>query len=425
MTDKPTYRIETLGCKANLYDSRRLAEALETLGYRGAADGASPDVCMVNTCTVTHTADRKSRQQASRLARDYPDARVFVTGCYATAFPDQLENIEGVDGVFGRGEWGRLLAAVHGGPPPDEAVPRGDFGIGTFGGRTRAFLKVQEGCNVGCSYCILPRVRGRPRSQNPEQVLRETERLVDHGFPEVVLTGINLGGYGADLSGPVSLANLVGDVAEVPGLERLRLSSLHPAEVTQALLEAMDHPVVCPHLHLPLQSGDADVLRRMRRPYSPEQFLAAVDMARERLHRPAVTTDVMVGFPGESDEAFGHTMEVCRAARFCRMHVFTFSARPGTRAAGMKDGVPPQLAAERSGKLRALGKELAAEWAESFVGQRVRVLFERCRGDRLTGYTDRYVRLTCPGPAELIDTTVRVQCTARNGTALVGRLHGG
>jgi threonylcarbamoyladenosine tRNA methylthiotransferase MtaB len=422
MTGERTYRIETLGCKANLYDSRRLAEALDALGYRRAAEDESPDVCLVNTCTVTHTADRKSRQQAARLAREHPDARVFVTGCYASAFPDELEDVEGVAGVFGRDQWRQLLAAVHGWPPPTEAVPVGDFGIGSFGGRSRAFLKVQEGCNVGCSYCILPRVRGRPRSQPLRQAVAEARRLVDRGFAEIVLTGIHLGWYGTDLPGPKALAELVAAVAEVPGLQRLRLSSLQPAEVGESLLEAMDPPVVCPHLHLPLQSGDAEVLRRMRRPYTPDQFLRAVEMARERLERPAVTTDVMVGFPGETEEAFGHTVDICRRARFSRMHVFAFSARPGTRAARMEDEVPPQVASERSERLRALGKDLAVEWAESFVGRRVRVLFERCRGGRLSGYTDRYVRLTCPGPADLIDTTAQVECTARNGTSLTGRL---
>jgi len=421
--DTPTYRIETLGCKSNVYDSQRLTEALDALGCRPAADGEPADVCILNTCTVTAGADRKSRQLAARLARENPGARVYVTGCYASAAPDEVARVAGVDGVYGRGQLQALLEAVHGGPLPDGSeLLCGDFGISSFAGRSRAFLKIQDGCDVGCSYCILPRVRGRPRSRPLQDVRAEAERLVAAGFAEIVLTGIHLGFYGRDLPGQPALAEAVAAVAATPGIERVRLSSLESYEVDEGLLDAMCHPAVCPHLHLPLQSGDADVLRRMRRRYTPEEFLRAVELVRERLDRPAISTDVMVGFPGETEEQFGNTLEVCRRARFSRMHVFTFSPRPGTPAAGMDGQVVAQVAADRSARLRELGARLASEWAQGFVGRQVRVLFERCSAGRLSGYTDRYVPLSAPGGREHIGRALPVLVAASTGPDLVGRV---
>jgi len=426
MADGPaisTYRVVTLGCKANLYDSRRLAEALESLGYREAREGEGAEVCLLNTCTVTATADRKSRQWAARLVRENPGARVFVTGCYASAAPDDLRAMADVAGVCGRAEWDALLRAVAGGSR--EAGPQlldGDFGIRSFGGRARAFLKIQEGCDSFCSYCILPFVRGEPRSHPLAGVRAEAERLAAAGFGEIVLTGIHLGLYGRDLEGSPTVADAVLAVAETPGVERVRLSSIEAREVTEDLLDAMRHPAVCPHLHLPLQSGDADVLRRMNRPYTPAEFLGVVDLARERLDRPAVTADVMVGFPGETEEQFQNTLAVCRQARFSRMHVFPFSPRPGTAAAEMPDRVAPDVVHDRSRRARDLGREMAIEWAGSFVGRTVRVLFERrTRSGLLTGYTDRYVRLAAPGGDELIGHAARLRCLGREGTALGGR----
>ncbi len=283
-------------------------------------------------------------------------------------------------------------------------------------------MKVQEGCAAACSYCILPRVRGRPRSRPLQDAVEEARRLVTAGHPEIVLTGIHLGWYGRDLEGGPSLADLVRAVVEVPRLGRLRLSSVEALEVDGPLLEAMGHPTVCAHLHLPLQSGDPAVLDRMSRPYGPEEFLRVVERAREALDRPAVTTDVMVGFPGETDAAFERTLAVCRRAAFSRMHVFPFSPRPGTPAADMPDRLPPPVVRERSERLRALGREMAADWAESFVGQSVRVAFERCRDARLTGYTDRYVRIRATGNRGLVGTMGRVRCTGARGTTLTGEV---
>ncbi|MFW6189094.1 MAG: tRNA (N(6)-L-threonylcarbamoyladenosine(37)-C(2))-methylthiotransferase MtaB [Planctomycetota bacterium] len=418
----PTYRIETLGCKANLYDSRRLSEALEDLGYRAAEEGETADLCILNSCTVTGGADRKSRQQAGRLARENPGARVYVTGCYASASPEELREVDGVRGVFGRKEWAALLREVTGGAcrPTDVA---GEFGIGSFDGRTRAFMKIQEGCDAFCSYCILPRVRGAPRSRPLADVRAEAERLAAAGFAEIVLTGIHLGFYGRGRGPQATLAAAVTAVAETEGVERVRLSSLEPDEVDEPLLGAMAHQAVCPHLHLPLQSGSTGVLERMNRRYTPEEFMSVVDLVRRRLDRPAISTDVMVGFPGETDADFEATLQLCREARFSRMHVFPFSPRPGTRAAEMDGRVHSRVVNERSRRLRELGDRMAADWARGFVGRDVRVLFERRDEEgRLRGYTDRYVRLRAEGAESLVGRAVRARVTGSEGSSLRGAL---
>jgi len=411
-----TYRIETLGCKANAYDSQRLAEALEALGFV-RADGPV-DVCIINSCTVTSTADRKSRKIAARAAR--AGGRVYLTGCYATASPDDAGAVPGLAGVYARDDWPALLRDIWGGPLPAGCDPAGDFGINAFGTRTRAFLKIQDGCDAFCSYCILPYVRGKPRSRALDEVRDEARRLVAGGFAELVLTGIHLGLYGRDLAGGVTLADAVQVVAQTPGLGRLRISSLEGGEADETLLAAMAHPAVCAHLHLPLQSGDADVLRRMNRHYTPEEFLDSVARARRALERPAITGDVIVGFPGETDEEFECTVQVCRSAEFSRLHVFPFSLRSGTPAAGMPGRVPEGVVRSRVTQLTAVATELAARWAEGFVGRTVRVVPERCDADgMLHGYTDRYVTITAPGTVRQVGRPAIWHCTERCGTGLL------
>ena len=390
-----TFKIETLGCKANQYDSERLAEALSEAGLHRAHEAEGPDIWVVNTCTVTHVSDRKCRQTVRQAIREHPDAQVYVTGCYATSSPDELEEIEGVTGVYGREELDELIESITGERPGE---PTGDFGLSDFAGRARAMLKVQEGCDFFCNYCIVPHVRGEPRSMPLDSAVREAGRLVEKGFREIVLTGIHLGLYGRDLGSGVNLAELVRAVACTDGLERLRLSSLEAPEVSDELLRAMTDPVVCPHLHLPLQSGDDRVLERMGRRYTTLDFRHYVRRAREILSEPAITTDVLVGFPGESDEEFENTLGFCGEMKFSRMHVFKFSPREGTPAAEMDGQVHSRVAKKRSARLRKLGGRLARDWAEQFVGQTVRVLLEETTGEgKLCGYTDRYVRVLTEG----------------------------
>ena len=421
-TANPTFRVETLGCKANRYDSQRLAEALLRLGYVQAGD-AKADLCIINTCTVTDTCDRKCRKLIRRTIKDNPGARVLVSGCYATSSPEELTAIDGVEGVYGRDEWAEMMRAI-GGPAAERVQLGGDFGIQSFNGRARAFLKVQEGCDAFCSYCILPYVRGRARSRPLPDVVEEARRLAGTGFREIVLTGINLGLYGRDLEGRVQLADAVVAVADVEGIERVRASSVEVGEVGERLLEAMRHPRVCPHLHVPLQSGDNDVLRRMNRHYSATEFLDTVELARERLDDPAITTDVMVAFPGETDEQFENTVRACRKAAFSRIHVFPFSPRPGTTAATMGGRIDSRVVKSRANVLGGLARALAEQWAESFVGQKVSVLFEEVDGEgNLAGYTERYVKAHAAGSGTLCGRAVQIVCTRAEGPELVGEFN--
>jgi len=418
-----TFQIETLGCKSNRYDSQRLAEALEALGLRRAPPGTAPNVWIVNTCTVTGASDRKCRQCVRRAVREYPGAAVFVTGCYAASDAEALRDIEGVAGVFTRAEWGGMLAAIAGAASAERAQAPGDFGISGFGDRTRAFLKIQDGCDSFCAYCIVPHTRGLPRSRPLADALDEARRLIDGGFGEIVLTGIHLGIYGRDLADGVELADAVAQVAALPGLGRLRISSLEGPEASDRLLAAMQHPAVCAHLHLPLQSGDDRVLARMGRQCTAAGFLRVVSGARAKLDNPAITGDVIVGFPGEDEEAFQNTLRACREARFSRLHIFPFSPRPGTRAAQMDGRVPPDVVKGRRAGLEDAARTMAAEWAAGLVGQCARVLFEERDDDgRLTGYTDRYVRLTAHGPQHCVGRLHTVRCTRAPGASLEGEI---
>mgnify|MGYP000338355570 CR=1 FL=1 len=414
-----TFHIDTLGCKANQYDSQRLAESLRATGLTPAHDDESPDIVIVNSCTITHRSDRKCRKRARRAARDNPDATVIITGCYADSNRNALEDLEGVDAVFSREHWPALLEYATEQPRNACTLPAaGDYGVTDYAGRTRAVLKIQEGCDHYCSYCIVPSVRGPRRSRSLEDAVQEARRLAEAGFAEVVLTGIHLGQYGEDTDDAVGLADAVRAISDVSGLHRLRLSSIKADEVTDDLLAAMQTPGVCLHLHLPLQSGDDRVLQRMERGYTVEQFLDTVRRAREALDRPAITSDVMAGFPGETDEMFENTLDVCRRARFSRIHVFPFSARKGTKAAEMTDKVHSKVKKRRCRRLQDLAERMAAEWAESFVGERVEALFEQHRDGCLNGYTARYTPIEADGPEELVGAPVSVECRAAQGDTL-------
>jgi len=377
----------TLGCKVNQYETAALASLFARRGYRVVEDFETvADVYVVNTCTVTKTADQKSRQAIRRAIRRNPDAVVVVTGCYAQLNAETVAKIPGVGvvvGVWGREKIvdlveeamsaGRQVVAVQDFPArcDFEELPT------LFTARTRAYLKIQEGCGDFCTYCLVPYARGPSRSRKPEAVLREARRLLDAGFKELVLTGIHLGHYGLDLQPPVSLVELIARLLELPGLGRLRLSSLEPKEVTPALVELLaTKPRFCPHLHLPLQSGDDTVLRRMGRRYTTAEYQALVHFLRERVPDIALTTDVMVGFPGETEEAFARTVSFIREMAFSGLHVFKFSPRPGTPAAGFPEQVPGPEKERRLKILLAVGNELAHRFAVRFTGRVVRVLVE-------------------------------------------------
>jgi threonylcarbamoyladenosine tRNA methylthiotransferase MtaB len=371
-----TCRLVTLGCKVNQYETQYAREMLEVNGYREAADGEPADLCLVNTCTVTHEADAKGRQAIRRLAHENAGAAIVVMGCFATRDPEAVARLPGVIKVVTDKE--RLADELR-----EFGVTAVPAGITRFEGHQRAFIKVQDGCLLDCTYCIIPHVRPVLRSRPPEDIIAEVRGLVDRGCQEIVLTGVHLGHYGIDLSRgrPKDrwrrLWHLLEELAGLSGDFRIRLSSLEAAEVRDDLVQVLaGHPRICPHLHLCLQSGSDRILTAMKRRYRISGFLERCRRLRAALDEPAFTTDVLLGFPGETEADFAATCAVVREVGFCKVHVFSFSPRAGTAAASMSGTVPPQVVAERRGRLFALEQETAADYHRRLLGRCLDVLVE-------------------------------------------------
>jgi threonylcarbamoyladenosine tRNA methylthiotransferase MtaB len=382
MTTPRTCRLVTLGCKVNQYETQYVKEMLESNGYREAAEGESADLCVVNTCTVTAEADAKGRQLIRRLAREHPSATLVVMGCYATRDPETVARLPGVTKVITDKE--RLLEEFA-----DFGVLHRPDGIARFDGHQRAFVKVQDGCLLHCTYCIIPHVRPTLRSRPAEEIVAEVARLVGGGCQEIVLTGIHLGHYGIDLSKGKAkpawcrLWHLLERLGLLPGDFRIRLSSLEAAEVRDDLVRvlAADRRI-CPHLHLCLQSGSDRILGLMRRRYRSAGFLERCRRLRAVLDQPAFTTDVILGFPGETDADFEATLRVVREVGFCKVHVFTYSPREGTPASLLQETVKPAVIAERRARLLALERELTENYARSLLGRSLEVLVEGADPER-------------------------------------------
>ena len=400
----------TLGCKVNQCESAGLAEGLRRMGHTLVGFDAEADVCIVNTCTVTARTDFQSRQLIRRAARRNPAAPVIVTGCYAQVAPEQLKTLPNVRIVAGNAEKELipgLAASLNGGPAEvmvrDIAEARHFTGPapGRFPGRTRAFLKIQDGCNARCSYCIVPSARGPSRSMQPGDVLENISALGGAGYREIVLTGVHLGAWGADLTPPRGLPSLLRQIEESGRVGRLRLSSIEPLEVTEELIERLrGSTVLCPHLHIPLQSGDDRVLSAMGRHYGRQFFRDLVNRLVSEIPDLAIGVDVMAGFPGEKDGEFENTAELLRELPVAYLHVFPYSERPGTLAASMPGKIGAGLRAERAAALRALGLAKREEFARRAVGTRQTVLVEGSRDrktGRLKGFTGNYIPVLLAG----------------------------
>jgi threonylcarbamoyladenosine tRNA methylthiotransferase MtaB len=402
----PHYRIVTLGCKLNQAESSDLEARLRALGLTRA--GGEAEVVVLNTCTVTGNADREARQIARRLRRENPRATIIATGCYAERDPGALGALPGIDHVVGLSEQATrvpaLAAEALGLPAPAVRDHLGVFGATTGcdpgpdpGDRTRAYLKIQDGCNLRCSYCIIPSVRGSSRSLPSDVVLARIARLVEAGFQEIVFTGVNTGDYGKDLDRPLGLSHLLEQAVRVPGLGRIRLNSLEPRTVTGDLIACLTSSSgrVAPHLQIPLQSGSDAVLARMRRPYRLRDYARVVEALRRAIPAIGLGADVIVGFPGETALDFESTFRFIESSPLNYLHVFSYSARPGTSAASLPDRVPPDVVRERSASLRALGADLSFRFRRSFVGRELSVLALReIRPDgRLRGLSDNFIDL--------------------------------
>ncbi len=403
----------TLGCKVNQYETEFLREGLFGIGYQDAAEEEPADLCVVNTCTVTSEGDSKSRQIIRRLARDNPASKIVVMGCYATRAPEEVATLPNVTEVLtDKRELGDLLGRF--------GVTDVPTGISGFGRRHRAYVKVQDGCLLRCSFCIIPMVRPELASRPIVHILDEVRRLVDNGHREVVLTGIHLGHYGVDWNRHKAkenwtrLSHLVRSTAELPGDFRVRLSSIEATEVTRELIEVMaDHPQrICPHLHISMQSGSDSVLRRMRRRWGSRRFIDRCYLLKERLDHPAITTDIIVGFPGETDAEFLETCDTARQVGFSKIHIFPFSARRGTPAADMPGQLPKEVKHARGQELARVETALQAEYFAKLRGKQLRVLVEsplENNQERSVGTSCRYATVELPRElasyGEFVDVT--------------------
>lgn len=423
------YRVAffTMGCRTNQYDSSRLAAEFEAAGFRLVPFNAAADVYVVNTCTVTAEADREARNACRRARARNPEAIVVATGCYPDVDPAPLQAIPGISLLGGNALKADLVERVRGMlssesiPQTAAPVPHSPKGSGIH--RTRQVIKVEEGCNYHCAYCVVPYARGKARSRPLPEIVEEVRRYAEAGTREIVLTGTCIGTYGKDLSPRISLAECAAALAAIPGIARLRISSIEPWEVEEEMIALIaENPVFCRHFHLPLQSGDDAVRRRMHRPGNSEQFAALVARIRERIPEAGITTDVIVGFPGESDAEFEASYDFCRRMQFSRMHVFRYSPRPFTPAAQREDQTPPPVKEARSQALIHLGEEMAGAFARQLLGKTVTVLAEGCRGkDGLVeGLTDTFIRVRFPGDPACRGELVPVRITDLQGDHLLG-----
>ncbi len=407
----PTIAYYTLGCKVNQYETEKARHALESAGFATVPFGSAADVCVVNTCSVTSVADSKSRAAIRRARKANQEAWIVVTGCYSALDPMEVSRVVDVGLIVpneDKDSLAELIAARFGvslgktpDPAPGTALPRM---------RTRAVVKVQDGCDNFCAYCVIPYARPVLSSRPMVEVVAEVEALAQSGYREVVLAGIRLGRFE---SGDLRLPDLVRCIANIDGIQRIRLSSIEPWEVDESLAEVMQMPKVCRHIHIPLQSGDDRILAAMNRRYTADEFISKADMLRAAIPGIGITTDVIVGFPGEDDDAFANTVRLVERVGFSRVHVFRYSARKRTAAAEMPNQTAHDVKTNRANALSSIAQTLAVDFAKSHIGQTLQVLAESQtdKPGELAGYTDNYIRVRFQAPPKLKGSIVPVEIT--------------
>ncbi len=427
-----TVAIATLGCKTNQFESAAIEERLRESGYRVVPFEEGADLVVVNTCTVTSATDAQSRNLVRRARRLNLACRVVVTGCYAQVDPEALKAIPGVALVLGNDEKKDFLRYLEEDPAEPlvavsdirrarEAVP---LSLTTFAERSRAFVQIQNGCDAFCSYCIIPYARGSSRSLESDRVLAQVRRLAIAGYPEVVLTGIHIGGYGAELNPRTSLLELVRRIEAETAVKRLRLGSIEPTEIPDALIERMAmSSMLCPHFHIPLQAGDDAVLKRMNRHYTTAFFYRLISRIHDRIPAAAIGLDVIAGFPDETEEEFETTYRLIESLPVSHLHVFPYSRRPGTPAAAMAQQVPGDVIKARAARLRALGEEKNRRFAERFVGRTLEVVVEGGgEGGLCRGLSRNYLPVLFAGGTDLEGKAVMVRIAEWTPAGLKGEL---
>ena len=403
----------TLGCKTNQYETDALMDIFYKNRYEVVDFDDFSDVYVINTCTVTNVSDKKSRQMIRRAKKSNPDGIVVVVGCYAQISPDEVSAIEDVDIVIGTDSRNEVISYIEDYTAGKTSKPYvivddimkikvfEEMSVGNITTHTRAFIKIQEGCNQYCSYCIIPYARGQVRSRTLEHVIDEVKALTEKGYKEFVLTGIHIGSYGLDLEN-VALIDLLEAIQEIEGVERIRLGSVEPRLITDAFIERIK-PLdkLCDHFHLSLQSGSDTVLKRMNRKYTAEQFSLAVSRLKSIYPRPSLTTDIIVGFPGETDQEFEETMAFVEQIKFSEIHVFQFSKREGTPAATMPDQVDQKFKKARSEKLIELASDLGKRYKAQFIGETIEVLMEERKENECIGHSKNYLKISVIDPEHI------------------------
>ncbi|MBA3721182.1 MAG: tRNA (N(6)-L-threonylcarbamoyladenosine(37)-C(2))-methylthiotransferase MtaB [Parachlamydiaceae bacterium] len=422
-TSNKKFKIVTLGCRTNQYESQAYHDQLLALGYTQAHEGDKAEICIVNTCTVTESADSSSRHAIRQLVRENEGAEVLVTGCFAERQPEKILQLGGVTHVVPNKEKEKLLGRLF----SDEELP--EFAIKHFEAHTRAFVKVQDGCNSYCTYCIIPYVRGRSQSRNTGEIVKEVEDLIANGFKEIVLTGINIGDFDGGVSEgqtPVRLADLVRIVDKIPGLERLRVSSIDPDEVDDDLADAiLNGKKTCHSMHIVLQSGSNVILKRMNRKYTRQMFFDSVEKLKAASSDFSFTTDVIVGFPGETDTDFLDTLDVMRQVKFAKVHMFPYSDRPRTRSALMPNKVPVDVIKTRKQEILRVAEQMSYELRDQYIGRKMFVLTESkdsSHSKEIAGHTDNFLNVLIQDENLVPNQLVEVELFANTPKGLLGLL---
>ena len=427
----------TLGCKVNQYETDAMEEILEKNGYDIVSFKKTADVYIINTCSVTNMADRKSRQMIHRAKKNNPDAVIVAAGCYVQAAEKEMAEKNMADILVGNNkkkDIAQILEEYFAVKEEEQQVPLvsevidinhtkeyEDLTIHKVNEHTRAYIKIQDGCNNFCTYCIIPYARGQIRSRRPESVLKQAQSLVDHGFVEIVLTGIHTAGYGQDFENYSFYDLLVDLTTKIKGLKRLRISSIEMSQITQEIIDLIAmSPIIVDHLHIPIQSGCDATLKRMNRHYTTAEFSDKLRDLKEKLPSLSVTTDVIVGFPGETEEEFQQTYQWIEKMHFNQLHVFPYSIRKGTPAARMKDQIDGHVKHDRVKSLMDLSQRLQSEFASYQIGKTLEVLIEERHGDRMVGHASNYLKVHIDLPDSSIGHIYRVKILSQNGTELIG-----
>ncbi|MES2344799.1 MAG: tRNA (N(6)-L-threonylcarbamoyladenosine(37)-C(2))-methylthiotransferase MtaB [Chlamydiota bacterium] len=419
--EKKKYKVATLGCRTNQYESQAYTDQLRAMGYVPAGEGEAADLCIVNTCTVTASADSSSRHQIRKLALQNPGSKLVVTGCFVENYKDEIAKIEGVTDIIPNKQKEDLLSLIF----PDMEVP--EFAIEHFAAHTRAFVKVQDGCESYCTYCTIPYTRGRSRSRRLVDILKEVHTLIANGYKEIVLTGVNIGDFdGAPVEGEprLRLVDLVRAVDEIEGLKRLRISSIDPDEVDKELVDAiLGGKTCCPSMHIVLQSGSNVILKRMNRKYTRQIFIDTIEYLRSREPEFTFTTDIIVGFPGETEVDFQETLEMMDLVKFAKVHMFPYSDRKRTRASLYPNKVPQDVMAARKALLLRKAEEISFSLRQEYVGKKMSVLIEaEERPGFFSGHTENFLQVLIPGTHFRSNDLIEVTFVSNTPEGLIGHV---